>query len=506
MERTATTSATQTCPSAYQQRIGKGRSRASTIKKKLRKPPSRNYAPRRVPQTFSPGYLRRRLLPLVPLGLVASATTAAASLPVGHMRRQQLLRSADRLSTKLSEHSQRLYFDNPGLDTLTVRAIATHARRLAMSGKLYLRLRVALGMDADGRAQAMLPLVPTRGYDAWMVSMLVVGTAMGYFKGGPVHAALTYDSADTKRATPTPSATRKAQPRRKNAPQSLTDMAADIDDMYWVRVHGQPIKITAVGQAPQRRWLVSIPGTNNTSPESTANPADTEANIREVLNLPSAMRVGVVNALHDAMRKEGVEDFLAEPVFMCGHSQGGMVATALASESLEDACVNVAAVMSLGTPSRRMRIRPEVQMLAVAHDQDIVPSIDGTADHPADHRVTVRRRLNRPRKGPLYYAHASMTYTETVRMLERRSSIAPWGKIPETVRKLGSYLPKQGEQCRVFIYDIWQEILEPTTERTWDTVMSLGGRTWQPVEYNNQWEPQLPPLPSFSDVKNWWQA
>lgn len=450
------------------------------------------YAPRRVPQTFTPGYLRRRLLPLIPLAFAATAVSSVTMLPIGSRVNDGLLRMEERLSSSLSERSQRLYFDNPGLDTLTVRAISTHARRLAVLGRVYLRARIMAGFDAEGRAATMLPLVPQRGYDALMVTMLVVGTALGYFKGGAVHAVLMSDSGDES-VIPIPAATRQALPRRRQAPRSLTDMAADIDDMYWAGGRGQSMKVTAVGEAPQRRWLVSLPGTAHTGPESSTNPADTEANIREVLNLPSSMRVGVVYALQDAMRRVGVTDFTAEPVLVCGHSQGGMVATALASQTVKEAQVRVNAVMTLGTPSRRMTIRPEVVMIAVAHDQDIVPSIDGTADRAADHRVTVRRRLNRPRRSPLYYAHASMTYTETVRTMERKVKISPWGRVAQNVHQLQDYLPKQGESSRVFIYDIWQEILEPTTERTWDTVVSIGERLWAPVEYHNHWTP--PPIP-----------
>lgn len=480
---------------------------AKTRARKRRKRRHTYYAPRRVPHAFPPGYLRRHLLQLTPLGLGAVATHVASILPFGQSTQQRLLAQSEKLSTTLSERSQRLYFDTPGLDTLTVRQVGTHARRLLSLGAFYLRARIVLGWDKDGRAAEMLPLIPTRDYDALMVSMLVAGTAVGYFKGGKVHANVFYDDAHPNGPIlDMPQGHTRPSPRRLQAPTTLTDLAADIDDLYWAVGHGQPMKITAVGDYPSRRWLVSLPGTVNTNPESTPNPADTEANIREVLNLPSGMRVGTVRALHHAMRSAGVEDYLSEPVLICGHSQGGMVATALASMPPEQARVNVQGVLALGTPSRRMRIREDVTMLAVAHDQDVIPSIDGSADRVMDHRVTVRRHLNRPRKSPLYYAHASMTYTETVRGMERKAQIAPWGRVSDALASLSLYLPKQGEHTRVFFYDVWQEILEPTTERTWNTVAALSESDWQPVEFNNQWTPAGLPvsMPSIPDIRKWW--
>lgn len=466
-----------------------------------------NYAPRRVPHSFPPGYLRRRLLPLVPTAALATTLSGISGLTILPKGRRTPLRAmANRLATDVSERAQRIYFDEPGLDTLTVRAIGAWAQRLANLGRLYLKARIALGMDVDGRAATMLPLVPRRGYDTLMVSMLVIGTAVGYFKGGPVHTVRFYDDALTPARLPVPEGQPIPQPRRLHAPRSLGDMCADIDDLYWSEGAGQTLKITRVGEGENRRWLISMPGTETVDPISNSNPADTEANIREVLNLPSSMRGGLLKALHDAMELEGIapEDFPREPVMICGHSQGGMVGTALATAPPQTLGINVKAVLTLGTPSRRLRIRDDVTMIAVAHDQDIVPSIDGTSARVPDHRVSVGRRLVRPRKGPLYYAHASVTYTETVQHMERKVAIAPWGRLPSAVNRLHEFLPAEGEPTRVFFYEVWQDVLEPTQERTWCTVVSLEDSDWQPVEHRMDWEP-APLMPvNYEYLRRWW--
>ena len=465
------------------------------------------YPSRRVPQAFPPSYLHTRLAPLAPaLALNALVATAAEAplLPTGI---RNLLRvHAEEEGSEILERSQRLFFDEPGLDTLLIRSVAASARKVTAVGRAYLRARIALRADRDGRAAAMLPLVPRRGYDSLMTTMLAVGTALGHFRGGEVHAKAFHDSAapgDKRPNLPLPQGHPTPAVRRFDPPDSLGDMSADIDDLYWVMAYGQAVKITRVGEGEDRRWLVSLPGTDHMSGSSTPNPADTETNIREVLNVPSAMRVGTVQALHAAMRAEGIPrgQWAHERVLICGHSQGGMVATALAAVDPEEVGVDVVAVVSLGTPSRRLRIRPDVTMLAVAHDQDVVPSIDGTPQRAPDQRVTIGRRLVRPRRGPLYYAHSSSTYTETLRQAERKTGVAPWGRAADTIRALQAFLPHEGESTRVMIFDIWQDLLEPTGSDTWNTYVEIDRPDWEPVDYEEDWAPNpLVTLPDLSHV------
>jgi pimeloyl-ACP methyl ester carboxylesterase len=479
------------------------------------------YGPRRVPQAFPPSYVRLRVLPLVPPMLANAAMTLIAEAPVlPEDLREQARRRSESAGARILEDSQRLFFDEPGLDTLLIRSVSSLSRRVTQAGRAYLGARVGLGLDRDGRAAAMLRLVPTRGYDALMTSALAIGTALGHFRGGAVHAQAFFDSiaaGGPASAAPGPNLPLPAghpvpAVRRFGAPRSLGDMAADIDDLYFAMAYGQAVKVTRVGpsgrDAPRagrgRRWLVSITGTDHWDLDSTPNPSDLESNIREVLNAPSAARVGVVRALHEAMRADGVpaDQWSAEPVLAVGHSQGGMVATALAAADPSDAGVKMVGVLTMGTPSRRLRIRDDVAMLAVAHDQDVVPAIDGTPARAPDRRVMVGRRLVRPRQGPLYYAHSSATYTETVRHIERRSQVAPWGRVDRTVEELRSHLPRGDEPTRVLLFDVWQDLLEPRRGSTWRTYVELDRPEWQPAEFAEDWSPNplvprsLPRVPS----------
>ena len=419
----------------------------------------RYYPLRRVPGGASASYRLRQIAAAAAPALVAAAAYLGAEyLPLFGRRRAAARARSARLGQQALEDLQRQYFAQPGLDTLTVRQLSRVGRAIAAASRAYLWGRVALGHDKSGAAQR-LQLVPHRGYDALLVVALALGRALGYFRGGTVHSQLWWDSATEQ--TTLPAGHPVPQVRRFDPPQTLADLAADIDDRYWSGAWGQTLKITRVGEGKSRRWLVSLPGTDHPQPESTPNPADNETNTREQLGLSSAMRVGVVQALHQAMEADGIApvDRINERVLICGHSQGGMVAVALAATDPAELGLNVDAVLTLGSPTRRYRLRPEVAMLALEHDQDVVPSMDGTTNRQADQRVVLSRRLAEPLRQPLYYAHSSATYTDTVRITERRDEVAPWGRSHEVIAHLQGYLPQPGEATRVTEHYIWQDLV-----------------------------------------------
>lgn len=436
-----------------------------------RRRPHAHYAPRRVPDSFNALYLRLRLAPILPsvAAAVALGAVAGAGILPTDVRERLRLR-AGAIGDDTSERSQRLFFDQPGLDTLLVRTLTHVAAAGSSAARAYSRVRAL----ADSSYAVAGHLLPRGGYDALMTGMLSAGMTLGNMRGGDVHVARIYDDHTGDSLTPvdghpTP------ELRRFEAPRQLSDMAADIDDLYWAMARGMTVKITRAGQGSTRRWVVSLPGTDHFDGSSTANPADMESNLREALNLPSAARIGLVRALHDAMRADGVpsEDLLRDPVLICGHSQGGLIAVALAAETPEQSGINVTGILAMGTPGRRMRIRPDVTMLAVEHDQDIVPSLDGMPARAPDHRVVVGRRLVRPQTGALYYAHSSSTYTETVGRLERRVAVTPWDRLGRAAERLRAMLPAEGEDSRVYIYEIWQDLREETPRDVWDVLREI---------------------------------
>lgn len=393
--------------------------------------------------------------------LLAENTSLPASV------REGLRQFSAQHGEAILEDAQRRFFDNPGLDTLLVQALARVWRIPVGLGRAYLHSKILLGLDHTGSARESLGLVPKHDFEALMASYLAIGTALGWFRGGPVSVNLWYRDGEFYEL---PGEEPDILPSRLEAPRSISDMAADIDDLYWVEAEGQPVKITRVGEGQRRRWLISLPGTDHMDPNSTRNPADPETNTREVLGLDSAMRQGVVAALRHAMASEGVSerDMPCEPVVVMGHSQGGMVALSLADRYPRE--VNVRAVITLGTPGRRLRVSRDVAALAVEHDQDVVPSMDGRPRRGTNDRVVVGRHLIRPRTGALFYAHSSSTYTETIGLIERRARISPESRIGRVFARIEPYMAREGEPASVYIYEVVQELLDGTAPRLLDTM------------------------------------
>ena len=108
----------------------------------------------------------------------------------------------------------------------------------------------------------------------------------------------------------------------------------------------------------------------------------------------------------------------------------------------------------------------------------------------------------RPRTRPLYYAHSSSTYTETVRLLERKVRVTPWGRLASAMAALQDFLPAPGEATRVLHYEIWQDILTPTAEGTWDTVAALErASSYEPATYHIDYAATAPRLPRIARAR-----
>lgn len=415
------------------------------------------------------------------------------------------------------QKAQQTYFDAPGLDSLTIRQAKWLGRGVSHLGAVYLRVKIALGLDRTGRASRNLTLIPRTGYDALMVGGLMAGRTLGYFVRGEMRHALwsansgsgTKDKrrheGEDEGATWKPlagdepsSAERPHLPnghpkpaiRRYGAPTTLGDVAADIDDMYWAEAYGQPLKVIRSGEGEQRRWAVIIPGTDHMDYDTQPNPADLETNMEEELNITSDLRVGVINVVKDAMRREGLseEEMVSERVLAAGHSLGGMVAAALASADPREVGFTVDTVFTMGSPTRRLILRRDVAMVAVEHDQDVIPAFDGAPRRDVDQRITYTRRLTRPAFDPLFYAHSSATYTETVRRMEERLEIVPYGRLAQAVSALQGMLPTKEEvgEAKVFHYYVWRDVInvgEPPETQEFPTLDVGRPEGWKPVSF-----------------------
>lgn len=204
------------------------------------------------------------------------------------------------------------------------------------------------------------------------------------------------------------------------------------------------VRITTIekpGEPPA--YIVSIPGTTRWEPDGAANPADLTGNLELAGGNLSTAAEAVRLAMEQANIPEGA------PVMLTGHSQGGMIAAALASDSGFTDRFNVTNVVTFGSPVDSTPIPPAIDVLALQHAGDPVPKVDlgDATSGPAGH-VSLSRdngatlvTLPNPDIDPGFagseYHHASR-YVESVNQQESGGPIAHYSQQQSTQRFLTS--------------------------------------------------------------------
>ena len=128
------------------------------------------------------------------------------------------------------------------------------------------------------------------------------------------------------------------------------------------------VTVNKPGEPPA--YIVSIPGTTRWYPDGAANPTDLTGN----LELAGGNMSTAAEAVRLAMEKAGIPP--GAPVMLSGHSQGGMIAVALASDSAFTAQFNVTNVVTFGSPVDSAPIPASIDVLALQHEGDPVPRVD----------------------------------------------------------------------------------------------------------------------------------
>jgi len=131
------------------------------------------------------------------------------------------------------------------------------------------------------------------------------------------------------------------------------------------------IRIVTVKQADgSNAYIVNIPGTENWGIDGSGQARDLTSNLMLVAGQSTTAQHDIVLA----MEKAGIPP--GAPVMLNGHSQGGMLAAQLGSDPQFMARFNVTNIMTVGSPIDINAIDPRVHVLAVQHDEDVVPKLD----------------------------------------------------------------------------------------------------------------------------------
>lgn len=413
--------------------------------------------------------------PMSALARVGIAQTRFVSYlvhPRRHGRDTALAREeCETRTAEALEELQRAYFAYPWLGQATIGAagvVGSCAAAIARAG-----LRAAIGMKiGDSRAhRRRLEAIPKAGYEAFLAALLAGSEAAGVFRSGEIHV---------RRIGATSWARGDPHVKRAGIPEDLAGSFDDIDDLTWAARAGSLVKVIRVGdetgwRSPlasafmrlrgcRPRWIVEIAGTDHLSLPTTTNPADPEANIRESLGLVSNQRRGVERAVLDAMEAYDIttdEERAGEDVLLIGHSQGAMVAMALAAA--EETPFPVRAVVSAGGPIGRMATPPRTRVLALRHLQDPIPLFGGLAGEVDPAVVVYERSLRAPTSGVLYYAHAAGTYARTAAEAIAYARRIPDSNVGRAIEAISHYYPQRllwgRESGSVFIYEITQDVL-----------------------------------------------
>ncbi len=126
-------------------------------------------------------------------------------------------------------------------------------------------------------------------------------------------------------------------------------------------------------------WVVAIPGTQVWDPRPGPNPFDVTTDVRALTGDPTVAAAAVVAALDLATARAGRSRSAgSDPVLLVGHSQGGILAAALAGDPTFAARHAVTHVVTTGAPVGAFMVPEHVQVLSVEHADDPVPALDLT--------------------------------------------------------------------------------------------------------------------------------
>ncbi|WP_299168334.1 hypothetical protein [uncultured Arthrobacter sp.] len=125
------------------------------------------------------------------------------------------------------------------------------------------------------------------------------------------------------------------------------------------------VRVTRVMNDDGPAYIVDIPGTQSWSPLTSGTAADLTGNLVTASGQLSTATASVALA----MERAGIEP--GAPVMLSGHSQGGMTAAALTTDSAFTEQYNVTNVMTFGSPIDATALPTEIGVIAFQHQDDV---------------------------------------------------------------------------------------------------------------------------------------
>lgn len=188
----------------------------------------------------------------------------------------------------------------------------------------------------------------------------------------------------------------------------------EFEDVAYNKVDGeakpQVVITKVVGPDGVERWVVNIPGTE---PSRLLGPTGIDTDLATMASATNASEQSELSrAIVEAMDAAGVDDSGLD-VMLSGHSLGGMVAADIASDPALVEKYNIKAIATQGSPIAHYPVDRDVEVLAVEHDQDVVPQLDG-ADNPRSDNWTTVQTTDPTRSLNPGTSHSGDTYKSTM--------------------------------------------------------------------------------------------
>ena len=221
--------------------------------------------------------------------------------------------------------------------------------------------------------------------------------------------------------------------RVTTSPTGLAGLMVDEADLGRDDDPGR-VRVVEVPQADgSSAWILELPGTQDWSPRPAGNPFDLSTDVEAMAGEATFAAAGAAGVLEAVQRRRGRLG-AGDPVMLVGHSQGGILAAALASDRRFRARQRVTDVVAFGAPVSRFPVPADVRVLSVEHRQDPVARLDGGPSPDRAGWVTVERDLaGRVPSGRASATHRATEYLRTAQLLDARlatraadPSLADW--------------------------------------------------------------------------------
>jgi len=159
----------------------------------------------------------------------------------------------------------------------------------------------------------------------------------------------------------------------------------------------------------ERHWIIYSAGTADWGATPGDDPWDLTSDVVGVAGGSAGSTRAAMLALQAAGWKPG------EPVVPVGHSQGGIVATAIATSGLTATPL----LVTFGSPTAGVRVPSGVTDVAVEHTDDVVPALGGSPRPLVDPRLLVREAAPGTAQGAS--PHAMSGYRQTAAEMDASS-------------------------------------------------------------------------------------